>query len=271
MINPKTEFLFFKKAVVLSLIAHLLLFVLIILSPYFPSFSHKGMVHYVNVISLPGGGESGGGSGSPGGGQESKQELVETEASSRETLADLITSQNLEQQQKSSLRHPTKEVQKEKDTSSGKKPVIKKQEKISSKSSSSDQESSSSEKGTGSGSGSGSGLRVGIGSGSGFSSQIGLSNFPYTYYLQIIIDRVSGNWFKSLVSPGTRGDYYTTVFFKIYQNGQISDLKIEESSGIDSLDLTALRAIRTSAPFPPLPRAYNEKYLGIHLIFEHSQ
>jgi len=32
-----------------------------------------------------------------------------------------------------------------------------------------------------------------------------------------------------------------------------------------------LRAIQTSAPFPPLPREYKDEYLGIHLIFEHSK
>ena len=132
-------------------------------------------------------------------------------------------------------------------------------------------------------SGAGSGVRIGGGgsgtggtgsgaaAGSAFSSQIGLSNFPYTYYLQIIIDKVSGNWFTSLVDPGISGNFQTTVHFKIQKNGQVSDLKIEESSGIRSLDMSALRAVQTSAPFPPLPRAYEDDYLGIYLIFEHSK
>ncbi len=67
------------------------------------------------------------------------------------------------------------------------------------------------------------------------------------------------------------GTFQTQVFFKIYRNGQISDLKVENSSGIQALDLSALRAIQTSAPFPPLPSEYDGQYLGLHLIFEHSK
>jgi len=51
----------------------------------------------------------------------------------------------------------------------------------------------------------------------------------------------------------------------------VSDLKVEESSGITPLDLSALRAVKASSPFPPLPRDYDEPYLVIHLIFEHSK
>lgn len=279
MVTFKNESLFFKRAMIISMTAHLLLFLLIIISPYLPSPSKKGMIHYVNVVSFPGGGGGGGGEGGglPGGKQGGGgEETAETPAPKRESLSDLTTPQNLQPQHKSSLRFPTKELKEEKKAPpKEKKAVIQKKKESSSQSTSQEKKGSSQGEGTGSGSG----LRVGIGSGSGegggfgsgFSSQIGLSNFPYTYYLQVIIDRVSGNWFQSLASPGLQGSFHTTVYFKIHRNGQISGLNVEESSGAKSLDLTALRAIRSSAPFPPLPREYKEDYLGIHLIFEHKQ
>ncbi len=128
------------------------------------------------------------------------------------------------------------------------------------------------------GGGGGSGIRIGGGggegseaSGSAFASQVGLSNFPYTYYLQIIIDRVSSQWFTSLVDPGISGTFQATAYFKILRSGQVSELKIQESSGVQSLDMSALRAIRSAAPFPPLPRDYEGEYLVIYLIFEHSK
>lgn len=287
MVTLKNESLFFKRAIILSLTAHVVLLLLFIISPHLPSSSKKGMVHYVNMVSFPGGGGSGGGGkGSGGGGKGSGapegkkegggEETVETEVSQPKSLQDLTTPQNLQEQHKSSLRHPTKEVKEEKKSPpEKKKSVIQKKKKSSSQSSSQEKKGSSEGKGTGSGSG----VRVGIGAGSGeggglgsgLSSQIGLSSFPYTYYLQVIIDRVSGNWFQSGVSPGNKENFHTTVYFKIHRNGQISGLNVEESSGIKSLDLTALRAIRSSAPFPPLPREYKEDYLGIHLIFEHKK
>ncbi len=266
--NPvalKRDHVTFRKAMIFSIIVHLTLFLVILLSPYFPKPARKGMVHYVNVVSFPGGG---GGSPGEGGGEE---EFVETVIPERETLRDLTTPQKLEQEKPPTLRHPVEKPKKKTTPERRKKTVIQKRDKTSKKNL---QETTKSK-----GRGSGSGLRIGVGSGTGagsgfqspYSSQIGLSSFPFTYYLQIIINRVSSNWFTSLVDPGIRGNFQATVYFKIYKSGQISDLKIEESSGIRSLDLSALRAIQSSAPFPPLPRDYKEEHLGIHLIFEHTK
>ena len=225
------------------------------------------MIHYVSLISLPGGGGGSGGlSGEGGGGEE---EIAETPIPKRETLRDLTTPQKLQQETPSSLRHPVEEPKKEIKPKKEKKAVIQKQPK------GTREGKAGSERGEGVGAGSG--IRIGGGPGSGqstgsaYSSQIGLSNFPFTYYLQIIIDRVSSNWFTSLVDPGVSGNFQATVYFKIYKNGQITDLKIEESSRIESLDLSALRAVQTSSPFPPLPKDYDDEYLAIYLIFEHSK
>lgn len=269
MVTFNRDYQRFKRAVILSVFAHLMLFLLIILSPYFPKPSRQAMIHYVNVVSLPGGG--GGGGGTPGGGSSGGVEKVaETAIPERETLRDLTTPQKLEEVPSSSLRHPVEKPEKEPIPKTEKKAVIQKPEKTG---------LSQGLKEEAKGGGAGSGVRFGFGSGSGsgtgfqspYSSQIGLSTFPFTYYLQIIIDRVSGNWFTSLVDPGTRGNFQTTVYFKILRDGRISSLKIEESSGLRSLDLSALRAVQSSSPFPPLPKEYEEEYLGIHLIFEHSK
>ena len=254
----------FKKAVILSVVVHFMLFLLIILSPHFPKSSRLEMIHYVNVVSLPGGG--GGGGGSPGG----SEKIAETAIPERETLKDLTTPQKLEEAPSTSMRHPVEKPEKETKPKTEKKAVIQKPEETS---------ASTGAREEAEGSEAGSGVRFGFGSGSGsgpgfqspYSSQIGLSTFPYTYYLQIIIDRVSGNWFTSLVDPGTKGNFQTTVYFRILRDGRISSLKIEESSGLRSLDLSALRAVQSSSPFPPLPKEYEEEYLGIHLIFEHSK
>jgi len=248
----------FRSAVILSLVAHLGLFLLIIVSPSLPKSSKKGMIHYVNLISLPGGG---------GGGGETEVSEVKTPLEKRDTLKDLTTPQRFQEQPTSSFRHPVDKPKKERTAEKEKKAIIRQpQRSVSSKGKSTG----------GTGSGPGAGLRIGVGKetglgGSGYSSQIGLSTFPFTYYLQIIMDRVSANWFTSLVDPGVSGSFHTTVYFKIYRNGQISSVEVEESSGIRSLDLSAVRAIHSSAPFPPLPREYEDEYLVIHLIFEHSK
>lgn len=106
----------------------------------------------------------------------------------------------------------------------------------------------------------------GLGSGEG-----GVLGFPYYYYIQILRDRVSSNWFKALVPPGVTGTYKVVIFFKIKRNGDVDEIKIEESSGIESLDLSAFRAVKFSIPFPPLPREYEGDYLGVHFQFEYRK
>lgn len=229
------------------------------------------MIHYVNVISFPGGG----GGGSSGGRSPSEEKLAETSVPRRETLRDLTTPQKLQQESPSALRHPVEKPKRERKPPSEKKAVIQKTQKPPENSSTKTPEAMDS----GGGSGKGTGVRIGIGSGpgngsglgSGLSSQIGLSNFPFTYYLQTIHGKISGNWYTSQVSPGVTGNFHTTVYFKIFRNGEISPLEIQESSGIRSLDLSARRAIQSSAPFPPLPNDYEGDFLGIHLIFEHNK
>lgn len=263
----------FGSAVIISLIAHTALFLLILVSPSLSKSSQKGMIHYVNLITIPGGGGGGGGAGGSGSGISAKggEELG---AKKKETLRDLATSQKLQEEPSSKLRHPVEKPKKENKTSKEKKSVISQSQKD--VKDIANNRAGKAGLGSKSGSSAGTGLRIGgVGEetepGSEYASQIGLSHFPFTYYLQIIMDRVSANWFTSLVDPGISGTFHSTVYFKIHRNGQISDLKIDQSSGIRSLDLSAQRAIQSSAPFPPLPREYEDEYLVIRLIFEHSK
>jgi len=230
------------------------------------------MVHYVNVVSFPGGG--GGSGGPPGGapgGSSQKEEVGETALPERQNLRDLTVPKRTEQQE-TALRHPVDKPKKGKKTEETKKTVIQK----TTKASSAKAKSEKSEPGVGGG---GTGLRIGVGGGGGggvgfgsqYSSQIGMSSFPYTWYLQTLHARISNNWFTSRISTGLSGDYFTTISFKIFSKGNISEPKILESSNIKSLDLSAVRAVRSSAPFPPLPKEYKEEYLLIRLIFEHTK
>ncbi|HDT13125.1 MAG TPA: TonB C-terminal domain-containing protein, partial [Candidatus Aminicenantes bacterium] len=91
------------------------------------------------------------------------------------------------------------------------------------------------------------------------------------FYLQMLSDRITANWFQALVDPGVGGLLQTQVYFRIYRDGSISDIKIDVSSGIDAFDLSARRAVQTAAPFAPLPNEYDGQYLGITLVFEHAK
>jgi TonB family protein len=58
------------------------------------------------------------------------------------------------------------------------------------------------------------------------------------------------------------------VYFKIDRSGQISAVQLENGSGVDFFDRTAVRAVVLSDPLPPLPLAYAAGDLGVHFGFE---
>lgn len=254
----------FKRAVYASLIAHGVLFLILIVSPSLPKPGRRGMVHYVPIDLLAGGG--GGGSGIASG-------TSGPPPAKKETLRDLTTPQKAKPETKPEMTHPVDKPKKAEPKKVEKKAAITQAEPAETPAA-----TGTAASGAG-GSGMGTGLRIGSGTGGGGGGfgpggpgyGSGLANFPYTYYLDIITDRVSANWFSSLVDPGVSGNFQTIIFFKILKNGQVTDVSIEQSSGITPLDLSALRAVKASAPFPPLPRDYEDAYLGIHLIFEHSK
>lgn len=87
-------------------------------------------------------------------------------------------------------------------------------------------------------------------------------DFTYGYYLDRLLSLIDANW----VRPSLGGGAYAIITFHINRDGSLSDLRVGQSSGYNSFDLAALRAVQNAAPFPPLPRAYNHDDLGIHLI-----
>ena len=98
-----------------------------------------------------------------------------------------------------------------------------------------------------------------------FGSEVGgLDNpdFTYAYYLDRMLSLIDDNWERPSMGSGVK----TVIFFRIGRDGRMTDLQVEQSSGYNSFDLAALRAVQNAAPFPPLPRAYKHGDLGVHLI-----
>ena len=89
--------------------------------------------------------------------------------------------------------------------------------------------------------------------------------FPFSYYLAAVERKVSQNWFSG-VSSGTEG-LTCLVFFRLRRDGGVDDVRIEQSSGNTYFDRSAMRAVRSAAPFPPLPRSFTDDYRGIHFTF----
>lgn len=96
-----------------------------------------------------------------------------------------------------------------------------------------------------------------------FGSRIGVDNpeFTYGYYLDRLLSLIDAQWQRP-----NMGEVKAIIHFQIARDGSISDLRVAESSGYNSFDFAALRAVQSAAPFPPLPRGYRNDSLGINLI-----
>lgn len=264
----------FPAAVAISVVFHISLFIWAAFAPMSGGRS-KGTTYYVDMINFSGG--SGG-----GGNKMSAQSDAETQVGMIETgqMKDLTVQKDVQ----SKMRFPTKEGEKARARNPKKTKKTKKKEekkslvevvrkkKLPAKQENQVQVSrrssgaGSNEMKMGVSAGRGSGSGTGRGTGSGTGSGTGLGS-PYGYYYDTLRSRVSASWFSSLVSPGLKGKFVSTVNFKIYRNGQVRDLRIEKESGIKSLDLSAMRAIQNASPFPQLPRDFPGRYLIVHFDF----
>lgn len=268
----------FKRAVVVSALLHVGLFVLIVASPSFSrSRGPKGLVQYVNFIGGGGGGTGGG----PAGGGTVAAKTEPLPPAKKPALRDLTVPSKLKAEPESKLTHPVDKPKTAKKTAE-KQAAISKPEPAAPPTAADAVNAASSGAtsgsgyglrfgtgGGGSGGGTGGGIGGGVGPGSG--DPFGVSNFPFQFYLQMISDKITANWFQALVDPGVGGLLQTEVYFRIYRNGQISDVRVSASSGVEAFDLSARRAIEASRPFAPLPNEYSGQYLGITLIFEHAK
>lgn len=105
----------------------------------------------------------------------------------------------------------------------------------------------------------------GAGSGAGIGSvSADMPDFPYPWYLTSLRQKLWDRWSDNMPSfPGE-----ALVMFTILRDGSLVDVRIEETSGERSLDYAALSAVRASGPLPPLPPAFREKFLTVHVQFK---
>ena len=97
---------------------------------------------------------------------------------------------------------------------------------------------------------------------------VDVRDFEFTYYLVLVRNRIAGNWAPpaGLVTGGRR--VRAVVYFRIARGGELTATRMEEASGMEFFDRSALRAVTISDPLPPLPLGYAGGELGIHFGFD---
>jgi protein TonB len=86
-------------------------------------------------------------------------------------------------------------------------------------------------------------------------------DFTYSYYIDSMLAAIRSHWTRPPVGRGVEG----VVHFRILKDGRVEDLRLITSSGRESFDRAALRAVSNASPLPPLPAGYRKEHLGVRL------
>lgn len=112
------------------------------------------------------------------------------------------------------------------------------------------------------------GLGFGQATGGGFggSIEVDVVDFCCDEYLAEVRDGIQRNYQPKQDFVGV-----TKMMFTIQKDGLMTDIKVERGSGYTKLDQASLRALYLTQRVPPLPSAYTNSTLTVHLYFEYRR
>jgi protein TonB len=107
------------------------------------------------------------------------------------------------------------------------------------------------------------GLKFGEGGTGNFGSRFG-------WYADVVARKVHEAW-QSEVNPNVISAKRVYILFDIARNGVPSNIRIEQSSGVPSLDQSAVRALRRIDTFGPLPAGYHGSSISVEFWFDYRR
>jgi len=93
----------------------------------------------------------------------------------------------------------------------------------------------------------------------------------YAYYVQIVQRKVSENWLKYEVDPRITSAQRVYITFDVARDGHPFNVRVEQSSGVPSLDVSATRALQRIDTFGPLPQDYSGSKISVEYWFDYSK
>lgn len=107
--------------------------------------------------------------------------------------------------------------------------------------------------------------------GFGFTGGGGDFGNRYSWYVKVVQQKVSENWLKYEVDPSISSANRVYVTFDISREGLPKNVQIEQSSGVPSLDISAVRAIQRIDTFGPLPQDYAGNKVSVEFWFDYKR
>jgi periplasmic protein TonB len=107
--------------------------------------------------------------------------------------------------------------------------------------------------------------------GFGFTGGGGDFGSRYAWYVKVVQQKVSENWLKYEVDPRIATAQRVYVTFDISRSGSPSHIQVEQSSGVPSLDQSAVRALERIDTFGPLPSDYDGSKVSVEFWFDYKR
>ena len=107
--------------------------------------------------------------------------------------------------------------------------------------------------------------------GFGFTGGGGDFGARFAYYVRAVNQKVSENWLRYEIDPRIQSGNRVYVTFDIDRSGHPSHIQIEQSSGVPSLDTSALRALQRIDTFGPLPQEYAGNKVSVEFWFDYKR
>jgi protein TonB len=93
----------------------------------------------------------------------------------------------------------------------------------------------------------------------------------FASYVMGIQRRISENWMRYEVDPRITSAQRVYVVFDIARDGHPSNVQVEQSSGVPSLDQSAQRAVQRVDSFGPLPSEYSGSKVSVEFWFDYKK
>jgi periplasmic protein TonB len=93
----------------------------------------------------------------------------------------------------------------------------------------------------------------------------------FAWYVRVISQKVHENWLAYEVDPSIHEANRFYLTFDITRDGHPTNIHVEQSSGIPSLDLSAVRALQRIDTFGPLPSDYSGNKVSVEFSFDYKK
>jgi periplasmic protein TonB len=93
----------------------------------------------------------------------------------------------------------------------------------------------------------------------------------YAWYVNVVRQKVSENWRRYEIDPTIPSAPRVYITFEITRSGEPQNVRVEQSSGIPSLDISAVRALQRIDTFGPLPADYSGSRVSVEFWFEYKK